>query len=388
MNQNPQYGAYQTPPYPEQPVDQASEAQPMTPPVPQQMPPVQQYAAAPMPQPYYGGWQTPVWADPQKLEQKELRKASSRLSWAVFAATPLSTVISMVFGVFLVVCGVNLMLPAGKGVGGMPGVVYYLMSAVLSFLTIVLPFALFLLVGKRRLADSILTEKTSFLNGLLLVFAGLFLCIIMNIPANVISTLLEELGLNGAANTEGMTVNSLQDILALFLCVALVAPVTEEFAFRGVTVAVMRRWGDWAAVLFSAIIFALAHFSFQALPVVFTGGLVMALLYVWTRNIWINICIHFLNNVIATLPIIVEFYAGEEASIAVGNIAMLAVAVLGIAAIAILAARHFTGRCQLSFRMQRGTPVRKKFLWLFVNPGFIVYFVLFMVMAVISLYAV
>lgn len=375
MNQNPQYGTYPQPPVQQMPQTSV------------QVPAAPAYAVSPVQQPY-GGWQTPRWADPQKLQQKEMRKAASRLSWAVVASVPLSTVLSMIAGIFLGICGVNLALPEGMGISGMPSVVYYLLSAVVSFLTLVLPFTLFLVVGKRRLVDSILVEKTGFLNGILLAFAGLFLCIIMNIPANVISTLLEELGLNGASNTESMTVNSIWDILTLCLSVVLVAPLTEEFAFRGVTVAVMRRWGDWPAVIFSAIIFAFAHYSFQAMPVVFTGGFVMALLYVWTRNIWINIFVHFLNNLIATLPIIVEFYAGEEASIAVSNISMLAVMVLGVASIAILAARHFTGRHILSFRMQKGTPVRKKILWLFVNPGFIVYFVLFIVMAVVTLYAV
>lgn len=372
MSQNPQYNTYP----PQQPVQA---------PVPPQysVPPAPQYAV----QTPYGVWQPPKWADPQKLEQKEVRKAASRLSWAAFAATPLSALLSLFAGLFLALCGVSLTLPEGQGISGMPCTVYYLLCGVVSFLTIALPFALFLVVGKRRLVDSILVEKTGVLHGLLLAFAGLFVCIIMNIPANIISTLLEELGLNGATNTESMTVNSLWDIITLCLSVVFIAPLAEEFAYRGVTVAVMRRWGDWAAVLFSALIFAFAHFSFQAMPVVFMGGLVMALLYVWTRNIWVNVLVHFLNNLIATIPIIVEFYAGEEASIAVSNILMIAVIALGILAIIILAARHFTGKHELSFRMQKGVPAKKKFLWLFVNPGFIVYFVLFIVMAVVTLYA-
>ena len=366
MNQNPQYPTYTA-----------------------QRPPVQAppYAVPPVGQPY-GAWAMPPWADPQKREQKEMRKASSRLAWAVMASLPLGTLLSIVAGIFLGFCGVDLGLPADEGISGMPGVAYYLLSAVMSFLTLVLPFALFLVLGKRRLADSVLVEKTGFWNGLLLALAGLFLCIIMNIPANVISALLEELGLNGASNTESMTVNSIWDILTLVLSVVLVAPVTEEFAFRGVTVAVMRRWGDWPAVIFSALLFAFAHYSFQALPVVLTGGLVMALLYIWTRNIWITVFVHFLNNLLATLPIIVEYFAGTPASNAVSNLSMVAVCVLGVLSIVILSVRHFTGKQVLSFRMQRGVPLRGKAKSLFVNVGFIVYFVVFIVMAVVSLYAV
>ena len=343
------------------------------------------YSVPPQP---YGVRQIPPWADPQKREQREMRKAASRLSWAVAAALPLGTVLSVVLGAVLSLCGVNFVLAEGEGVNGMPGTAYYLLSALMSFFTLVVPFALFLILGNRRLDQSLLVEKTGFFQGMLLALAGLFVCIIMNIPANVISTLLKELGLNGASNTESMTVNSVWDALTLILAVVFVAPVTEEFVFRGVTVAVMRRWGDWPAVILSALLFAFAHFSFQAMPVVLTGGFVMALLYIWTRNIWVTISVHFLNNLVASLPVIVKFYAGEKVSETVAGISMLAVCVLGVLSIILLSVRHFTGRRELSFRMQRGVPIRGKAKSMFINAGFIVFFVIFIVMAVVTLYAV
>ena len=73
MSFDPQYGAYA--PTPERPV--------------QNMP---VYAV-------------PPWADPQKREQKELRKAASRLSLATVASVPLSTLFAAVAGVFLGVEG-------------------------------------------------------------------------------------------------------------------------------------------------------------------------------------------------------------------------------------------------------------------------------------------
>ena len=334
------------------------------------------------------GFMIPPWADPQKKEQKELRKAASRLSLATAASVPLSTIFAGAAGLFLGLCGVSMSLPAGEGINGMPPIVYYLFSSVMSFLTLVLPFALFLVFGKHKLTDSILVEKTGFFHGALLAFAGLFICILMNIPANLIASIFEEAGLNGSTNTDGMIVNSTADVLTLILSVVLVAPVAEEFAFRGITVSVMRRWGDWSAVFFSGLIFALAHYSFQALPVVFTGGFVMALLYVWTRNIWITIFVHFLNNLVASLPIVMGFYGGEAASNAVSNISMLAVGVLGVLSIIVLTIRHATGKHRLSFRLEKGAAARKKVLWLFINPGFIIYFILFIIMAVVALYAV
>ncbi|MGN0479574.1 MAG: lysostaphin resistance A-like protein [Hominenteromicrobium sp.] len=346
------------------------------------------YPQPPCPPYGAGGWYTPAWADPQRLEQKEMRRAASRLSFAVLASLPIQMLLSIVASLLLSVCGVDVYGFDPDSIGGFPATAYYLISSIGSFVSIVLPFSFFLFLGKRRLSDTILVEKTGALNGVLLVFAGLFVCMIMNIPANWISQLLEGAGLNGAVNTESFTVGSVTDLITMFLAIVLVAPVTEEFAFRGVTAAVMRRWGDWPAVLFSMLIFAMAHYSFQSLPVVLMGGFVMALLYVRTRNIWINIFVHFLNNLIATLPIAVEFLFGSEAAQLADSIAFFMVIGLGISALTILLVRHFTGHPVFRGPMQPGIPVRNKAMQLVVNPGFITYFVCFIAMAVISLYAV
>ena len=333
-------------------------------------------------------WSVPAWADPQKLEQKELRRAASRLSFAVIVSMPIQILLSTLGMLFLMLCGVNFFLPGGNTISGFPATAYYLLTSIDSFLSVVLPFSLFLLLSKRRLSDAILVEKNGALNSVLLVFAGLGLCLLMNIPANLISELLNQAGLNGAINTESFTVGSVADLITMLLSVVLVAPLTEEFAFRGIMVTVMRRWGDWAAVVFSAILFAMAHFSFQVLPTVLMGGFVMALIYVRTRNIWINIFVHLLNNLVATLPIVVDYLFGAEAAELVNVVSFWGVVALSAVSLVILLVRHFAGHPVFKEPMQHGTPVRNKALQLVLNPGFIVYFVCFLVMSVVALYAV
>lgn len=141
----------------------------------------------------------------------------------------------------------------------------------------------------------------------------------------------------------------------MFVSVVLVAPVTEEFAFRSVTTAVMRRWGDWPAVIFSALIFGMAHYSIQSLPVVLTAGFVMALLYVRTRNIWVNIFVHMLNNLLATLPIALEGLVGADAANIASNLLTYIVYGLGLVALVVLLIRNFTGHKVFRTPMQRGS---------------------------------
>ena len=111
----------------------------------------------------------------------------------------------------------------------------------------------------------------------------------------------------------------------------------------------------------------------------------MAYLYVRTRNIWVNIFVHILNNLVATLPIALEGLVGAETANVVGNVITLAIFGLGLISAVILLIRHFTGHKVFRAPMQRGVPVRHKALWLFVNPGFICYFGLFIAMCIYTL---
>lgn len=165
--------------------------------------------AQPVQQPvYYAPVQPPKWADPARLEQKELRRAASRLSFATMTSLPIQVLWTTLATLILTVCGVNFMGP--NTIGGFPPTAYYLISSIASFLSIVLPFSFFLFFGKRKLSDTVLVEKNGVLNSVLLVFAGLAVSVLMNIPANLISQLLEGAGLNGDANTA--------DLLAMTPC--------------------------------------------------------------------------------------------------------------------------------------------------------------------------
>lgn len=326
------------------------------------------------------GWYVPSWADPEKRKQKELRQDASGLSFALLMAQPVSAVLTIIAVFVLVLCGANVLAPGTESVGGLPPTAYYFLSAMASVVSVVGPFWILLILRKKRLADTILVEKTGVLNGLLIAVSGLFLSIVMNIPANLLTELLERFGLNGDVNTAAMQVYSLPDVLGLLLGVVIVAPLAEEFAFRGVLVSVMRRWGDWFAVAFSTVVFAMAHMSVQALPVVVVGGFVMALIYVRTRNIWINILIHFLNNLFATLPIVLSFFFGEQVAAQADSLSFLLICIAGVVSIGVLLLRRRLGHPVFKTKMERGEPVRGKVRQMILNPGFIVYTVFFLAM--------
>jgi uncharacterized protein len=89
-------------------------------------------------------------------------------------------------------------------------------------------------------------------------------------------------------------------VMTVFVTV-IFAPVTEEFIFRGF---LLQRWGSkWglrAGVMASSLLFGLLHVHNPIGLTMF--GLIMALLYVRTHNLWVPILAHALNNLMALLP--------------------------------------------------------------------------------------
>ncbi|MCF8094899.1 MAG: CPBP family intramembrane metalloprotease [Desulfobacteraceae bacterium] len=85
--------------------------------------------------------------------------------------------------------------------------------------------------------------------------------------------------------------------ILIFLAIGgVVSPFAEELVFRGVIFGLLRRWGAFAAVAGSALLFALAH-NKSGLPVTQTvGGLVFALSYEKEKNLLVPVVIHISGN--------------------------------------------------------------------------------------------
>jgi membrane protease YdiL (CAAX protease family) len=97
-----------------------------------------------------------------------------------------------------------------------------------------------------------------------------------------------------------------------FLGAGVIAPFSEEFFFRGLLYTAFRqRTGVWGAALLSSLVFAIGHAD--ALGVVaasFVMGLVIAIVYEYTRSLWAAIAVHAINNSIATVVLYLALAAG------------------------------------------------------------------------------
>ena len=82
-----------------------------------------------------------------------------------------------------------------------------------------------------------------------------------------------------------------------FLMIVIVAPVFEEFYFRGI---LLTRWSvKWRvipAVIVSSVVFAVPHII--NIIGMFCVGYVMAVFYIRTKSLFIPISVHFVNNLV------------------------------------------------------------------------------------------
>jgi membrane protease YdiL (CAAX protease family) len=81
--------------------------------------------------------------------------------------------------------------------------------------------------------------------------------------------------------------------------IALVAPIAEEFTYRGLGIALLRRFGAVAAVIVTAIAFAAAHGLVQGFPALFIFGAALAVLRLRTESVFPGMLFHACFNGIA-----------------------------------------------------------------------------------------
>ncbi len=141
-----------------------------------------------------------------------------------------------------------------------------------------------------------------------------------------------------------------------FVCVVLIAPITEEFLFRKLIIDRLHKHGEYLAILTSAVFFGLFHQNvYQILPTA-AAGLILGYLYCKTGSYLAVTLLHAIYNFVGVFPTIfnakltefadltaeelsalpVEIYAEYRAAMAGYIIFMLIVAAINIFGIVLL----------------------------------------------------
>ena len=94
----------------------------------------------------------------------------------------------------------------------------------------------------------------------------------------------------------GFELNSAGTIIFAILCLGILPAFVEEFIFRGVILQGLRKYGNWFAIIMSALLFMLIHGNIQQTIYQFAFGVLAGYLVIKTGSLWVSIIIHTINN--------------------------------------------------------------------------------------------
>lgn len=186
----------------------------------------------------------------------------------------------------------------------------YLVSCCTSALSVFLPVLLYLKLNRLPFSAAFPRQGVPASLGAPVILGAAGFCLFANIPANAVANLQHALGLgtfSGAAFPSSVFAQVLYAIL-----VAVVAPLCEEFFFRGLFLQRLRPYGNWFAILASSLFFALFHGNSVQFVFAFLCGIALSFAVVKTGNLWISIAIHMLVNSVSVLGNFLSLYAGYE----------------------------------------------------------------------------
>ena len=146
-------------------------------------------------------------------------------------------------------------------------------------------------------------------------------------------------------------------MMVVWSCV--IAPVTEEYMFRGILLRTLSKYGATFGIVTSAFMFGLMHGNMAQTPMAFLLGLVMGYVTIKSGNIRQSIFIHMFNNIFATIPSIV-YYCNPDMMDAVNDIYMiieLSCMVFAVGALIYTAVTFNKGKKARQWRLQTGSAV-------------------------------
>jgi uncharacterized protein len=100
-----------------------------------------------------------------------------------------------------------------------------------------------------------------------------------------------------------MTPETMTGMLMNILIIAFIPAIGEELIFRGVFQKILQNLfrSGHLSVWVTSFIFSAIHFQFYGFLPRFILGLIFGYLFLWTRNLWLPVTAHFINNAVPTV---------------------------------------------------------------------------------------
>lgn len=218
----------------------------------------------------------------------------------------------------------------------------------------------------------------------LLVLIGLGGCLIANYVTVIFRLFSEGIGIYSDYSAI-QDPTSTTDAIMVFLSSAVIPPLVEEFALRGVLMQNLRKHGDAFAVITSAFVFGVFHGNAVQMPFAFLCGLVIGYAVIATESIWTGVAIHALMNAMSAVSSALLYYFDEYTSNTFFYIGSAVGVICGVLALIIYIYRYKNHKLDQTSDFSDGFTNGEKFIKFNTSPIMLVAIILFVIQAISQL---
>ncbi len=186
----------------------------------------------------------------------------------------------------------------------------YIIQSVISFLFLyVIPISAAIPLLKPKKMCSKVYKKPQFFGAAMGMFPAFYgLAIFTNLITILVSSFFKKTDLNESFNTVNeLAPDGLVAAIVLFVQLAVIAPLFEEFWFRGIVMESLRPYGNGFAIFVSALLFGLTHANFDQLFYTTVIGICLGYIAISTKSIVVTTVMHaILNSISGVLLLLIS----------------------------------------------------------------------------------
>ncbi len=278
--------------------------------------------------------QPPFWYPAEFFRQgrRDLRRTANPIGFLLLFVALSFTFLPAAFSSLLALIGYRGSVQYAA-YGNIDPVLYYLIQGCQFALSLAAPAFLYVALYRPPVERIVPCRRTPAPLFLSLLCLGLGLSLFANLPSQWMVDRFSAFFSGDVGGQTGAAAISLPVLVLMLLRHCVFPAFFEEFLFRGIVLGQLRRFGEGFAIFTSALLFGMFHGNLQQIPFAFLVGLVLGYLLVRTNNLWLTAGVHFLNNVVATLPELLGFFLSDDQLNLVQAIVFAGVFVLAAAAL-------------------------------------------------------
>ena len=252
---------------------------------------------------------------------------------------------------------------------------YFLLICIFSALCMFIPYAFLNMRNRKKFNTKIsfAAPKPELL--ILAVLIGLLISTISSYVTNIFMILLRSIN---AAPHDIMPdlPGNLLDNISFSVYVGILAPIFEEFAFRGVVLSQAKKISGSFGILISAGLFSLMHVNVPQMIPAFALGLLMAYFVLRFDSIWYGIAIHFSVNALSLLEQQLLITLNAPVFAVINMLFLFFIVAFGIISLVLFLTKYKFG----SLKSNPAYSLKTQFVTLFKMPSFYILLLLGLIM--------